>query len=81
MVEIKIDSENKAPMLIAMSGSSVECAKEVSIVLVEVCKAISKVTGDPFDNVFASIVGGAKLMRFFEKKEGGRQWKITNGTE
>jgi len=69
MVEIKIDSENKAPMELTLSGSSIECAKEVSIVLVEVCKAISKVTGDPFDNVFAGIVGGAKLMRFFEDKE------------
>ena len=69
MVEIKIDVENKAPMIISMPGSSIKCAKEVSIVLVEVCKAISKVTGDPFDNVFAGIVGGAKLMRFFEKKE------------
>lgn len=71
MVEIKIDSENKAPMLIAMSGSSIECAKEVSIMLVEVCKAISKVTGDPFDNVFTGIVGGAKLLHFFKSKEEG----------
>ena len=71
MVEIKIDSENKAPMLIAMSGSSVECAKEVSIMLVEVCKAISKVTGDPFDNVFTGIVSGAKLLHFFKSKEEG----------
>ncbi len=69
MVEIKIDTANKAPMELTLSGSSIECAKEVSIVLVEVCKAISKVTGDPFDNVFTGIVGGAKLMRFFEKKE------------
>lgn len=69
MVEIKIDSENKAPMLIAMSGSSVECAKEVSIMLVEVCKAISGVTGNTFDEVFTGIVGGAKLLRFFKSKE------------
>lgn len=71
MVEIKIDSENKAPMLIAMSGSSVECAKEVSIMLVEVCKAISRVTGNTFDEVFTSIVGGAKLLHFFKSKEEG----------
>ena len=71
MVEIKIDSENKAPMLIAMSGSSVECAKEVSIMLVEACKAISGVTGDPFDRVFTGIVGAAKLLHFFKSKEEG----------
>lgn len=69
MVEIKIDTANKAPMELTLSGSSIECAKEVSIVLVEVCKAISKVTGDPFDNVFTGIVGGAKLLHFFEDKE------------
>lgn len=69
MVEIKIDTANKAPMELTLSGSSIECAKEVSIVLVEVCKAISKVTGDPFDNVFNGIVGGAKLLHFFKSKE------------
>ena len=69
MVEIKIDSENKAPMELTLSGSSIECAKEVSIVLVEACKAISKVTGDPFDNVFNGIVGSAKLLHFFKSKE------------
>lgn len=69
MVEIKIDSENKAPMELILSGSSIECAKEVNIMLVEVCKAISKTTGNTFDEVFTGIVGGAKLMRFFEKKK------------
>ena len=69
MVEIKIDTANKAPMELTLSGSSIECAKEVSIVLVEVCKAISKVTGDPFDNVFTGIVGAAKLLHFFKDKE------------
>lgn len=71
MVEIKIDTANKAPMELTLSGSSIECAKEVSIVLVEACKAISKVTGDPFDNVFTGIVGGAKLLHFFKSKEEG----------
>lgn len=71
MVEIKIDTANKAPMELILSGSSVECAKEVSIMLVEVCKAISKVTGDPFDNVFTGIVGAAKLLHFFKSKEEG----------
>ena len=56
-------------MELTLSGSSIECAKEVSIVLVEVCKAISKVTGDPYDNVFTGIVGGAKLLHFFKDKE------------
>lgn len=69
MVEIKIDTANKAPMELTLSGSSIECAKEVSIVLVEVCKVISKVTGDPYDNVFTGIVGGAKLLHFFKDKE------------
>lgn len=69
MVEIKIDSENKAPMLIAMSGSSVECVKEVSIMLVEVCETISRATGDPFDIVFNATVTGAKLLHFFKEKE------------
>lgn len=71
MVEIKIDTANKAPMELILSGSSVECAKEVSIMLVEACKAISKVTGNPFDNVFTGIVGGAKLLHFFKSKEEG----------
>lgn len=69
MVEIKIESENKAPMLIVMSGSSVKCAKEVSIMLVEACKAISRANGNTFDEVFTGIVGGAKLLHFFEDKE------------
>lgn len=69
MVEIKIDVANKAPMELILSGSSVECAKEVSIMLVEVCKAISGVTGDPFDRVFTGIVSAAKLLHFFKDKE------------
>ncbi len=69
MVEVKIDMKNKEPMLLILSGSSVECAKEVSIMLVEVCKAISVATGDPFDRVFTSIVGAAKLSHFFMSKE------------
>ena len=69
MVEIKIDTANKAPMELTLSGSSVECAKEVSIMLVEVCKAISRDTGNTFDEVFTGIVGGAKLLHFFKDKE------------
>ena len=71
MVEIKIDSENKAPMLIVLSGSSVECAKELSVMLVEVCKALSGATGNTFDEVFTGIVSGAKLLHFFKSKEEG----------
>lgn len=69
MIEVKIDTKNKEPMSLILSGSSVECAKEVSIMLVEVCKAISVATGDPFDRVFTGIVSAAKLLHFFKDKE------------
>lgn len=69
MVRIEINKENKAGMMIALSGNSIEVAKEVSTMLVEVCKAIAINTGNTFDEVFTGVVGGAKLIHFFETKK------------
>ncbi len=69
MVEFKIDKKNKAPLEMRISGNSIECAEEVSIILVELCSGISTSTGNSFDDVFTSVVAAAKMIHFFKAKE------------
>lgn len=69
MVEVKIDKKSGAEMLLSLSGSTHQIAEESAIMLIEICKAISNATGDPFDNVLTAIVGSAKMMHFFRSKE------------
>ena len=71
MVEVKIDKKSGTAMLLTLSGSTHQIAEESAIMLIEICKAISNATGDPFDKVFTAIVGGAKMMHFFRSKEEG----------
>lgn len=69
MIEVKIDTENKEPMLLILSGSSIVVAREASIMMTEICKAIAKGTGNTFDEVLSTVVGAAKLAHFFKSKE------------
>ena len=71
MVEVKIDKKSGTDMLLSLSGSTHQIAEESAIMLIEICKAISNATGDPFDKVFTAIVGSAKMMHFFRSKEEG----------
>ena len=69
MIEVKIDKESGTNMSLTLKGSTIDIARESSIMLVEISKAISKGSGKSFDEVFSSIVGGAKLLHFFQTKE------------
>lgn len=71
MVEVKIDKKRGTDMLLTLSGNTHDIAQETAIMLVEICKAISNNTDDPFDEVFTTIVGTAKLAHFFKSKEEG----------
>lgn len=71
MVEVKIDKKRGTDMLLTLSGNTHDIVQETAIMLVEICKAISNNTDDPFDKVFTAIVGTAKLAHFFKSKEEG----------
>ena len=71
MVEVKIDKKSGAEMLLTLSGNTHDIAQETTIMLVEICKAISNNTDDPFDKIFTAIVGTAKIAHFFKSKEEG----------
>ena len=69
MIEVKIDKESGTNMSLTLKGSTIDIARESSIMLVEISKAISKGSGNSFDDVFTGIVSGAKLLHFFQTKE------------
>lgn len=69
MIDVRIDVNGKTGMKLNITGSPVVCAKESSIMLIEICKALSAATGNTFDEVFGAIVQGAKLLQFFRDKE------------
>lgn len=69
MIEVKIDKEKGTNMSLTLKGSVIDITRESSIILVEISKAISKGSGNSFDEVFSGIVGGAKMLHFFQTKE------------
>ena len=69
MIEVKIDKESGTNMSLTLKGNIIDIARESSIMLVEISKAISKGSGNSFDDVFTGIVSAAKLMHFFQTKE------------
>lgn len=69
MIEVKIDKEKGTNMSLTLKGGVIDIARESSIILVEISKAISKGSGNSFDEVFSGIVGGAKMLHFFQTKE------------
>lgn len=69
MIEVKIDKEKGTNMSLTLKGGTIDIAHESSIIHVEISKAISKCSGNSFDEVFSGIVGGAKMLHFFQTKE------------
>ena len=66
---MKIDKENGTNMSLTLKGNTIDIARESSIMLVEICKAISDNTDESFDKIFTAIVGTANLAHFFKSKE------------
>lgn len=69
MIEVKIDKEKGTNMTLSLSGRSWDITEEAAVMLIEVCKAIAKGTGNTFDEVFTTVVGAAKVMNFFKEKK------------
>lgn len=69
MIKVKIDKEKGTNMSLTLKGGAINIVHESSIMLVEISKAISKGSGNSFDEVFSGIVGGAKMLHFFQTKE------------
>lgn len=68
MIEVKINKATGTNMELTLSGGSRDICEEASIMLVAMSEAIARNTDSTFDEVFGSIVQGAKLFQFFKSK-------------